>query len=84
MGPNTTEDRLPIVAFIPLEKNLESVYEVLIENKIMAGTGDFYAVRPLMDMGIPLQPGVIRLSFIHYTSQEEINQLIEALKKALK
>jgi selenocysteine lyase/cysteine desulfurase len=46
----------------------------------MAGIGDFYAVRPLMDMGIALEPGVIRVSFIHYTSLAEINQLINSLK----
>ena len=49
----------------------------------MLGIGDFYAVRPLMDMEIPTDPGVIRMSFIHYTSKEDIDQLIEGLKKAL-
>lgn len=83
VGPVKTEARLPIVAFIPTRKNIEKVYESLIKQKIMAGIGDFYAVRPLMDMGIALEPGVIRLSFIHYTSMDEINQLIESLKAAL-
>ncbi len=49
----------------------------------MLGIGDFYAVRPLMDMEIPGDPGVIRTSFMHYTSPEEIDQLIEGLKEAL-
>ena len=49
----------------------------------MLGLGDFYAARPLMDMEIPRDPGVIRISFIHYTSPDEIEQMIEGLKKAL-
>lgn len=83
VGPATTESRLPIIAFIPLQKDIEQVYESLVSQKIMPGIGDFYAVRPLMDMGIPLQPGVIRLSFIHYTSRAEIEQLIKGLERAL-
>ena len=49
----------------------------------MLGMSNFYAVRPLIDMDIPRQPGVIRMSFLHYTSIEEIDQLIEGLKVAL-
>lgn len=49
----------------------------------MLGKGHFYAVRPLIDMNIPLDPGVIRISFLHYTSMSEIDQLIQALDKFL-
>ena len=49
----------------------------------MLGMSNFYAVRPLIDMDIPRQPGVLRISFLHYTSMEEMNQLIEGLKVAL-
>jgi len=49
----------------------------------MLGKGHFYAVRPLMDMNISLQSGVLRISFLHYTTMEEIDQLITGLKKAL-
>lgn len=83
VGPGDTESRLPIVAFMPLQKDIEKVYESLVSDKIMPGIGDFYAVRPLMEMGIPLEPGVIRLSFIHYTTMGEVQQLIQALEKAL-
>jgi selenocysteine lyase/cysteine desulfurase len=59
------------------------VYQALVGHKIMLGIGDFYAVRPLLDMEIPGDPGVIRMSFMHYTSPEEITQLIDGLKAAL-
>ncbi|NNJ57764.1 MAG: nitrogen fixation protein NifS, partial [Lutibacter sp.] len=55
----------------------------LVKHKLMLGIGNFYAVRPLIDMNIPLQPGVLRISFLHYTSIEDLNQLIHGLKVVL-
>jgi len=83
VGPASTEARAPIVSIIPLNKKLKKVYANLTKHKLMLGMGHFYAVRPLMDMKIPDQPGVLRISFLHYTSMEEIDQLIEGLKVAL-
>ena len=83
IGPNTIEARAPIVSIIPKNKDLKKVYAILTEHKLMLGMGHFYAVRPLMDMNIPRQPGVLRISFLHYTSKEDINQLITGLKAAL-
>lgn len=83
LGTDHADSRAPIVSIIPLKKNIKRIYAELIEHKLMLGLGDFYAVRPLMDMDIPLAPGVLRISFIHYTSPEEIDQLIEGLKIAL-
>ena len=83
VGPDSIEERAPIVAIIPKNKSIEEVYGRLTEHKLMLGTGDFYAVRPLMDMDIPVDPGVLRMSFVHYTSEEEIDQLIKGLKNAL-
>ena len=34
-------------------------------------------------MGIPADPGVLRVSFVHYTTQAEIDQLISALDATL-
>jgi selenocysteine lyase/cysteine desulfurase len=83
VGPETSNKRAPIVSIIPVDKNIKKVYGSLIKHKLMLGIGNFYAVRPLMGMEIPTQPGVIRISFLHYTSMAEIDQLIEGLKIAL-
>ena len=83
VGPDDSKDRAPIISIVPKNKNIKRVYAQLIEQKIMLGMGNFYAVRPLIDMDIPLQPGVIRISFLHYTTSQEVAQLIEALKVAL-
>lgn len=83
IGPKNIKNRLPIVSIVPLKKDLKKVYASLTKHKLMLGMGHFYAVRPLIDMDIPLQPGVLRISFVHYTSMKDIDQLIEGLKLAL-
>ena len=83
IGPSTAEGRAPTVSILPLNKSVDAVYETLTRHKLMLGKGDFYAVRPLKDMGVPRPPGVIRISFLHYTSLKEVGQLIAALQEAL-
>lgn len=83
LGPDDPELRAPTISLIPERKPLDEVYARLTEQKIMAGMGHFYGVRPLIGMGIPIDKGVLRLSFVHYTTMDEINRLIEALAAAL-
>ena len=83
LGTAHVENRLPIVSIIPKNKTIMEVYNQLTDHKLMLGFGDFYAVRPLMDMDIQLDPGVLRMSFVHYTSQAEVEQLISGLELAL-
>lgn len=83
LGTTETKNRAPIVAFLPLEKSVDEVYQKLTAHKLMLGKGHFYAVRPLREMNIDTDPGVIRISFVHYTSPEEIEQLLQGLEDAL-
>jgi selenocysteine lyase/cysteine desulfurase len=64
-------------------RSIDQVFAVLTEKKLMAGQGHFYGVRPLLGMNIPMETGVLRLSFLHYTTAEEIDQLIDGLSAAL-
>ncbi|MBT5796613.1 MAG: nitrogen fixation protein NifS, partial [Porticoccaceae bacterium] len=52
----------------------------LAEQRIGIANGNCYAYRLMDALGIPPDQGVVRLSFVHYTSKEEVNRLIEALK----
>jgi selenocysteine lyase/cysteine desulfurase len=56
---------------------------MLAPHGIMAGGGNFYAVRPLRAMGVDPDAGVLRLSFVHYTSEDEVDRLIDALDEVL-
>ena len=83
VGPVDAVRRAPTVSIVPLERSITAVAESLVSNKIMVGTGNFYAPRLLEGMGIAPDPGVLRISFIHYTTEDEINRLIQALDQAL-
>ncbi len=82
IGPRDAERRAPTIA-VALDRPGEDVARDLAAHGIMAGGGDFYAVRPLQAMGVDLKRGVLRLSFVHYTSRAEIDQLLDALQKVL-
>jgi selenocysteine lyase/cysteine desulfurase len=50
---------------------------------IIAGAGNFYGVRPLKALGLDPEVGVLRLSFVHYTSPLEIEHLLTNLDRVL-
>lgn len=82
IGPLDAAARAPTVA-LDLGRDPVAVAAKLADHGIMAGGGDFYAVRALEAMGIDPEVGVLRLSFTHYTSDAEIVQLLEALDAVL-
>lgn len=82
LGSDRAESRAPTVALQLTRPGLEVATE-LAQHGIMAGGGDFYAKRALEAMGIAPEHGVLRLSFTHYTSEEEIQKLISALDQVL-
>ena len=83
LGTDQAEGRAPTVSILPLKKSITEVYQDLTSHKLMLGIGNYYTARPLMDMKIPLEPGVLRISFLHYTSMDEIEQLVVGLQAAL-
>jgi selenocysteine lyase/cysteine desulfurase len=82
LGPDQAEARAPTVA-LALNTSAEEMAADLASHGIMAGGGDFYAGRPLDAMGVDIEKGVLRLSFTHYTSQPEMDQLLNALDTVL-
>ena len=82
IGPKDAALRAPTVA-LDLGRPAEPVAAALAGHGIMAGGGDFYAVRALDAMGIDPAQGVLRLSFTHYTPEKEVNKLIDALNAVL-
>lgn len=83
IGPRRAEARAPTVA-VALDRPALPVATALAEHGIMAGGGDFYGVRPLEGLGVDREKGVLRLSFVHYTSEAEVATLIAALDRVLK
>ncbi|GHC11243.1 cysteine desulfurase [Gemmobacter nanjingensis] len=82
IGPRQAAGRAPTVA-VALDRPAEPVAAALAAHGIMAGGGDFYAVRPLEALGVDLSRGVLRLSFVHYTTAAEVQKLMGALDRVL-
>jgi selenocysteine lyase/cysteine desulfurase len=82
IGPSDAATRAPTVA-LASQSNAEDLAARLAEHGVMAGGGDFYAIRALEGMGVDMDKGVLRLSFTHYTSKGEMDQLLNALDEVL-
>ncbi len=78
LGPRDASLRAPTVA-LDLGRDPAPVAAALAARGINAGAGDFYAVRALEGQGVDAGRGVLRLSFVHYTSADEVARLIAAL-----
>lgn len=83
IGPADPTLRAPTIA-LALDEPGGAVAARLARHGIMAGGGHFYAWRLLEALGIDPNHGVLRLSFTHYTTPAEIDQLIAALDAELK
>ena len=78
----TPTGRVPTVA-IKTARPAAAIATDLEAHGVMAGAGDFYAVRTLAALGCDPDEGVLRLSFVHYTSVGEVDQLIKGLDATL-
>ena len=82
LGPTQAEQRAPTVA-IACDRPGEELAAELAAHGIMAGGGDFYAVRPLEAMRVDMTKGALRVSSVHYTSPADVDRLIRALDHVL-
>ena len=74
--------RVPTVA-LHTARPAAGVAAALAGHGVMAGAGDFYAVRTIGAMGCDAEAGVLRLSFVHYTTDAEVRQLMDGLDACL-
>jgi cysteine desulfurase family protein (TIGR01976 family) len=83
IGKDRASARAPTVAFTADGWRSAALGKRLAEHKLGVGVGHFYAYRLIEALGIDTDDGVVRTSFVHYTSPEEITRLIEALDTLL-
>lgn len=83
LGPADADQRAATVSISPLRREPAELIPQLAQHGIMAAAGHFYAVRLLEAMGLDPRRGVLRLSFVHYTTAQEVDQLIAALDAVL-
>ncbi len=82
IGPSDAAWRAPTVALALNRPGAEVAAELALRG-INCGGDDFYAQRPLQAMGVDLDRGVLRLSFVHYTTRDEIDRVIAALDEVI-
>ncbi len=82
IGATRPNGRVPTIS-LSTRDPAELVNSRLAKLGIMAGGGDYYAVRLLSALGIDPTHGVVRLSFVHYTHPDEIEKLLKALDQSL-
>ena len=75
--------RCPTVAFASRTRSAASVASDLVDRGVMCSSGNFYAVRLLEGLDIAVDPGVVRLSWVHYTGSADIDRLLNALDDVL-
>ena len=82
LGPDQAQERAPTFA-IKTQAAPQDINKRLAERKIAAGGDNFYGQRPIEAMGLDASVGVLRLSLVHYTSEEDVLLLISALDDIL-
>jgi selenocysteine lyase/cysteine desulfurase len=73
------EGRTPTFCFNLPDKSPRAVAERLGERNLYVWDGDYYALEPMRALGLSDTGGAVRAGFLHYTSTEEVDRLLEAL-----
>ncbi len=83
IGRRNASERAPTVAFTVGGYASPELAALLSERNLGLGVGDFYAYRLVQALGLAKDGGALRASFVHYTSEDEVNRLIQALDQLL-
>jgi len=84
IGSDRADSRAPTVTFTVAGLPSSEVAHRLAEGRIGVGSGNFYAYRLIQALGIEPTDGVVRTSFVHYTTDAEVERLISALDALLR
>jgi selenocysteine lyase/cysteine desulfurase len=87
LGPGTLDaapgHRCPTIAFDPLAHDPQDVAHGLVTRGVQTSSGHYYAARVLDGLGVDPDRGVVRLSFVHYTSPDDVDRAVSALADVL-
>ena len=53
--------------------------ELLGEQDLYVWDGNYYALEPMRALGLDDSGGAVRAGFLHYTTEDEVDRLLEAL-----
>ena len=75
--------RAPTISFISRNHKSLEIVKLLLKYKIAVRNGDFYAWRCLKALGINTNDGVVRISIVHYNTENEVERLTNALNEII-
>jgi cysteine desulfurase family protein (TIGR01976 family) len=78
-GIRTPEGRTPTFCFNVEGRGPREVAELLGERDLYVWDGDYYALEPMRALGLADGGGAVRAGFLHYTTEDEVDRLLEAL-----
>ena len=78
-GIRTPEGRTPTFCFNVKGRAPREVAELLAEQDLYVWDGNYYALEPMRALGLDDTGGAVRAGFQHYTTEEEVDRLLEAL-----
>jgi cysteine desulfurase family protein (TIGR01976 family) len=78
-GVRGVDGRTPTFCFNVPGQAPRAVAERLGERGLYVWDGDYYALEPMRALGLSESGGAVRAGFLHYTSEDEVDRLLEAL-----
>ena len=83
IGRTRASERAPTVSFVVKGRKPADVGTALAAAGIGVGVGNFYAYRVVEALGLDPDDGAVRVSFVHYTSRNEVDRLMSELDRCL-
>lgn len=77
------EHRVATISFIVEGKKSDDVVTKIDESLVGIRFGDFYARRLAEDLSLMEINGVVRVSMVHYNTENEVDRLIQALESVI-
>ncbi len=77
------KERVSTISFVVKDRDSEEIVQMIDVHKIGIRFGDFYAKEIVKAENLVDQNGVVRVSLVHYNTEEEIDHLISALSAVL-
>jgi cysteine desulfurase family protein (TIGR01976 family) len=78
-GIRGSEGRTPTFCFNVNGQSPRAVAERLGERELYVWDGNYYALEPMRALGLDDSGGAVRAGFLHYTTEDEVDFLLEAL-----
>lgn len=77
--PEFNEDRGPTFALSLDGHNPDTVATHLATRGVYVWSGHYYAVNVMRQLGVLDQGGLVRIGFVHYNTEDEVDRALEAL-----